>query len=103
MGFVLSKENVMRMVFRIVDKTNRKNPFNEGSAGHSWFEGYCRRHPKLTLRSPQPLSYCRALCGNRDTLDDFYGKLGAIFGKCNPMLLYNCDETGVTKFSNKAK
>ncbi len=83
-----------------MNKTNRKNPFKEGSAGLSWFEGFCRRHPKLTLLSPQPLSYCRALCGTIDTLDDFYGKLGAIFGK---MLLYNCDETGVTNVFKQGK
>ncbi len=63
------------------------------------FEGFLRRHPKLTVRSPQPLSYCRALCSNQSVIDEFFGKLGGVYGKLNliskPMLVYNCDETGV--------
>ena len=31
--------------------------FHEGSAGKALFEGFMRRHPHLTERSPQPLSY----------------------------------------------
>ena len=60
-----------------------------------------RCHPKLTVRSPQPLSYCRALCSNKDTITDFFGKLGSIYGRLNliskPMQIYNCDENGVFK------
>ncbi len=58
------------------------------------------RHPKLTIRTPQPLSYCRALCSNKDTIVDFFGKLGALYGRLNliskPMQIFNADETGVT-------
>ena len=49
---------------------------------------------------PQALSHCRALCSNKETISDFFGKLGAIYGKLNliskPMQIYNSDETGVT-------
>ena len=35
-----------------------------------------------------------------DTINDFFGKLGAIYGRlnliCKPMQIYNCDETGVS-------
>ena len=35
-----------------------------------------------------------------DTINDFFGKLGSIYGRLNliskPMQVYNCDETGVT-------
>ena len=107
MGFGLTKDNVMRMAFRIVDKSKREHPFSNGSAGRALFEGFCKRHPKLTIRTPQPLSYCRALCSNRSTLDDFYGKLGGLYGKLNlitkPMLIYNCDETGVTNVFKHGK
>jgi len=100
MGFGLSRETVMEMAFTIVQKTQRSHPFRDGKAGRAWFEGFERRHPKLTLRTPQPLSYCRAICSNQETIDDFFGKLGALYGRLNlvskPMLIFNSDETGIS-------
>ncbi len=100
MGFGLSRERVMSTAYSIVTKSHRQHPFNNGMAGRAWFEGFLRRHPNLTIRSPQPLSYCRAFNANHETISDFYGKLGAIYGRLNllskPMQIYNCDETGVT-------
>ena len=100
MGFGLSRETVMSLAFKIVDATQRKHPFRDQKAGRAWFDGFCRRHPKLSIRSPLPLSYCRARCADADTINDFFGKLGAIYGRLNliskPMQIYNCDETGVS-------
>ena len=83
MGFGITRERIMGMAFTIVTKSQCAHPFNKGTAGRAWFEGFMRHHPNLTVRSPQPLSYCRALCSNQETLSDFFGKLGAIYGKLN--------------------
>ena len=100
MGFGLSRETVMCLAFRIVDATQRKHPFKDQKAGRAWFDGFRRCHPKLSIRSPLPLSYCRVQCAIMDTINDFFGKLGAIYGRLNliskPMQIYNCDETGVS-------
>ena len=32
---------------------------------------------------PQSLAYCRALSANKENISDFFGKLGAIYGKLN--------------------
>ena len=100
MGFGLTREGVMGMAYAIVEKSQRNHPFKNGMAGRSWFEGFMSRHPKLSIRTPQPLSYCRALNSNYDTLMDFFGKLGSIYGRLNlitkPMQIYNCDESGVS-------
>ena len=100
MGFGLSRDTVMHLAYNIVVKAQRKHPFKDGKAGRAWFDGFRRRHPKLTIRSPQPLSYCRALSANVDTINDFFGKLGSVYGRLNliskPMQVYNCDETGVS-------
>ena len=80
MGYGLSRETVMRLAFTIVDKAQRKHPFKGETAGRAWFDGFIRRHPKLTIRSPQPLSYSRALCSNPDTLRDFLVSLGQCMG-----------------------
>ena len=100
MGFGLSRKTVMKLAYTIAERTQRKHPFKGETAGRAWFDGFKRRHPNLTIRSPQPLAYCRALCSNSDVICDFFGKLGALYGKLNliskPMCVWNCDETGVT-------
>ena len=39
-------------------------------------------------------------CADADSINDFFRKLGAIYGRLNliskPMQIYNCDETGVS-------
>ena len=100
MGYGLTREGVMGMAYSIVERSKRPHPFQNGSAGRAWFEGFMRRKPYLTIRSPQSLSYCRAISANKVTINDFFGKLGSLYGKLNliskPMQIYNCDETGVT-------
>jgi len=75
MGFGLSRETVMCLAFKIVDMAQRKHPFKDQKAGRAWFDGFCRRHPKLSIRSPLPLSYSRAQCANPETIKDFLENL----------------------------
>ena len=100
MGYGLSREDVMFMAYAIVERSGRKHPFQNDKAGRGWFDGFRARHPQLTIRLPQPLSHCRALCSNRETIDHFFGKLGALYGRPNliakPMQIFNADETGVS-------
>ena len=99
MGFGLSREDVMALAYSVAKKIGRDNPFHDGHAGRGWLDGFRSRHPKLTLRAPQPLSYCRALSGNQATINDFFEKLGGIYARLNllsrPMQVYNADESGV--------
>ena len=60
MGFGISREGVMGLAYNIAQKSKHSHPFSKGSAGRAWYEGFMKRHPKVTIRSPQPLSYCRA-------------------------------------------
>ena len=99
MGYGLTREGVMGLAYSIVEKSKRPHPFQNGSAGRAWFEGFMRRRPNLTIRSPQSLSYCRAISANKETITDFFGKIGSLYGKLNlvskPMQIFNCDEMGV--------
>ena len=100
MGYGLTREAVMHMVCIIVEKCERPHPFKNEKAGRWWFQGFKSRHPNLTVRMPQSLAYCRALSANKENISDFFGKLGAVYGKLNvifkPMPIFNADETGVT-------
>ena len=100
MGYGLTRDAVMHMVYVYVDKCRRDHPFKNEKAGRWWFQGFKARHPNLTVRMPQALSHCRARCSNKEVISDFFGKLGAIYCKLNllskPMQIYNSDETGVS-------
>ena len=100
MGFGLSREDVMKTAFSIVSQAGRAHPFQNGAAGRSWFDAFKRRHPNLTLRTPQPLSSARAAGSNKEVIEDFFAKLGGICARLNllakPMQLFNVDETGIS-------
>ena len=78
----------------------RKYPFQDRKAGHAQFKGFRKRHPKLTHRSPQPLSYCRAQRGNQEVISKFLGKLGALYGRLNlistHIQIFYSDKTGAS-------
>ena len=62
MGYGLSKEDVQRLAYSLVERMNHKHRFTNWMAGHGWFDGFKARHPQLTLRTPQSLSFARAVC-----------------------------------------
>ena len=98
-GCGLGREDVMRAAFTIVEKSGRPHSFKNGMAGRGWWEGFMRRHRGLSLRKPQPLSVARARAGTDEVIKTFE-KLGGIYGRLNLlsklMLVFNCDETGMT-------
>ena len=83
MGFGLSREDVMKTAFSIVSQAGRAHSFQNGAAGRSWFDAFKRRHPNLTLRTPQPLSSARAAGSNKEVIEDFFAKLGGICARLN--------------------
>ena len=64
-------------------------------------------HPKLSLRTPQALSYCRASSSKKETIEDLFARLGSLYGSLNliskPCQIYNADETGITVVHKPAK
>ena len=100
MGFGLSRDDVMRIAFRIAESSGRKQPFTNGSAGWSWMDGFTSHHPNLTLWSAQSLSHSRAACANPCIIQDYFAKLGALYARLyiisKLMQIFNMDETGTT-------
>ena len=99
-GFGLSSDDLRRVAFTIAERSGRPHPFHSGMAGRGWLDAFRHRHPQLSLRIPQALSYCRASMASKNKIDDFFAKLGALYGRLNliskPMQVYNIDETGIT-------
>ena len=48
MGYGLTREAVMHMVYIIVEKCKRPHPFKNEKAGRWWFQGFKSWHPNLT-------------------------------------------------------
>ena len=90
----------MAMSFSNADKTGQSHSFKQGYAGRGWYEGFMARQATLTLCTPQALSYAHAVSSNKETINDFFANLGAIYGQLNltakPSQIFNADETGVT-------
>ena len=87
----------MYMVGAYVAKCKQSNPFKDGKAARWWFQGFKARHPNLTVRMPQPLSYARALNSTKEVITNFFEKVGSLSGRLNLISqVYNADETGVT-------
>ena len=83
-----------------MEQSGRPHPFHDGMAGRGWLEAFRCRHPEISLHTPQALSYSRASTASKDVIDDFFAKLGALYGRLNlitkPMQVYNVDKTGIT-------
>ena len=71
MGFGLSRDDIRFTAYKIAEKCGRSHPFQNEIAGRAWLDGFMKRHPNLTLRSTQPLSYNRAVRANIDTINDY--------------------------------
>uniref|UniRef100_A0A1X7TY21 HTH psq-type domain-containing protein n=1 Tax=Amphimedon queenslandica TaxID=400682 RepID=A0A1X7TY21_AMPQE len=100
MGYGLSRETVMSIAYKVAGKLKKQHPFTGESAGCSLLDGFRHRHPNITICPPLPLSYNRAVSANIDSVNDFFGKIGGIYGRLNsiskPTCVFNADESGVS-------
>ena len=80
MGFSLTKEDIVCLAFKIADNSGRQHPFVNGLAGRAWFEGFKSCHSNLTIQTPQPLSYNWVTCASKETIEDFFAKIGGVYG-----------------------
>jgi len=101
MGYGLTTEDIKVIAYRIAASSGRPHPFKESSAGRDWYEGFMKRHPQLSLRKPEALSYARAKNANAKVIENFFVKLASVCAHLNilskPMQIFNADETGISK------
>ena len=60
-------------------KWHTQDLFNAESKtdGWAWYFGFMQRHPNISLRKSQAISFTRAQCMNRPQVDAFFNMLGA--------------------------
>ena len=86
------------MVKRILDKHSRPNPFLNNMPGKDWWYTFLRRHPEISLRTPQVLETCRAKACTPTALAKWYTDFEQFLATHDlidkPTRIYNCDESG---------
>lgn len=99
--FGLAPRDVRKLAFQAANHLNIKIPDNwrrEQIAGKDWFNSFLKRHPSLSIRTPQPTSLSRASSFNQVNVKLFFDNLEKLMLEQNfePRFIYNVDETGVT-------
>ena len=93
-GYAGSKADVLAVVQRTVNEKGKSNI----RVSSGWWESFKRRHPKVTLRSAEPLAYCRAVANNPVVINRYYDYLEETLCENDlldkPCQVFNCDETG---------
>ena len=52
----MSAKDVRKLAYDMAEKKEIVNPFKGGLAGRSWFYAFCRRYPRLSIRTPENTS-----------------------------------------------
>ena len=62
-----------------------------------WLQGFLRRHPEISLRSPEATSLARASGFNKPQVKKFFELLSVIQkeNQLTAQSVYNMDETGI--------
>ena len=74
-------------------------------AGPDWFSAFLKRHPGLSIRTPESTSIARATAFNKINVDQFFGKLAEVMDryKFDATRIWNVDETGITTVAKPNK
>lgn len=101
MYFGLSTKEVRVLAYEIAVKNNikmRQYWQDNKMASTDWLAGFLKRHPTLSVRTPEATSLSRATSFNRENVNKFFNLLGELMERyrfeCQD--IYNLDETGVT-------
>ena len=99
LGHGKTKLEVIQIVKRIVEKKKKEVFEHLNFNGEGWWSGFMRRHPKMTLRTSDALSHCRANAVSQDNLNHYFSLLKRQLEESNLMdkasNIYNMDETGI--------
>lgn len=99
----LTYESLRRLAYEYAAKLGKTilvNWVRDKRAGIEWTRGFMKRHPRLTYRKPENISFARATAFNQTNVSEFFKNLTTLQEKYNlpPHRIWNTDETGKEMF-----
>lgn len=110
MGFGLTVTECRKLAYDMAEQNKLKLPENwvkNKEAGLEWFRGFRKRHPSISIRSPEGCSLSRMTSFNPHNVQSFFNKLETVYSRSehfsNGSRVYNLDETSTTTVQNPRK
>ncbi|XP_044733272.1 tigger transposable element-derived protein 6-like [Chrysoperla carnea] len=99
--FGLSPKDIRKIAYELAIANKLKIPKSwqtKNLAGPDWFTSFMKRHPILSIRTPEATSLARATNFNLHNVTNFFDKLELVIKRHSfqPQDIWNMDETGVT-------
>ncbi|KAI8486556.1 hypothetical protein Bbelb_357910 [Branchiostoma belcheri] len=110
-GFPLTA-GVMKALAKEIDAVSSKEKgeaprFGGKLPGKRWWSAFKRRHPEISLRSPDSLDRARAAMSNARVVEKHFEQLGQLLSENKlhdrPFQVYNADETGMSMDARKSR
>jgi hypothetical protein len=107
MFYGFSTKCLRKLAFQIADinKIHHRFSIEKQQAGKEWLSGFLRRHPEISVRSPQATSLARASGFNRQRVNSFFDVLEKLVEEYGITAdrIYNTDEKGLTAVQKPGK
>lgn len=98
-GFPLRIDDIQYSVKNFLDKVPRKNPFSDNTPGRGWYKAFLRRHPDISLRTPEGITAASSNISESDIrqwfvqIELYLKEKGYYEILEDPTRVYNGDET----------
>ena len=99
-GRCSQEENLIDAVKKILDEDKRENPFVDNKPGRAWLTLFFKRHPDISLRTPETVTKNRTAVSEEyfkawfSEVYDYLSENGLTWLLEDPGRLFNTDETG---------
>jgi hypothetical protein len=98
-GFGITKAQLLNRVGSLTKAMKLPTPFKDGLPGNDFWEGFKKRHPDISLRTPEALALNRSKAMNPVIVGGYFRQLKTLLAENNltdkPHLIWNADETSV--------
>ena len=98
--FGITRKELMALAFEIAEKNGIKHVFNKETqtAGKTWFLGFMKRNPWLSLRQPQSTSQARKEGFQETQVSYFFYQFENVLdtNSIDSTRIFNMDETGIS-------